>query len=139
MLSLRTTGESERGGLMLKLCWLWSQMLTILRGARDVELASYCMDEDALFTQLERGLDSSLNLNLYIDREQFAGTIPKKQKAAIRKLFKKGAKIFICKVAKGPSTRRRWWLTAECSTWEAQILQTGAITIARPCSEPLVR
>ena len=49
-------------------------MLTDLRGARDVELASYCMDEDALFTQLERGLDSSLNLNLYIDREQFAGT-----------------------------------------------------------------
>ena len=55
------------------------------------------MDEDALFTQLERGLGSSLNLNLYIDREQFAGTIPKKQKAAIRKLFRKGAKIFICK------------------------------------------
>ena len=72
-------------------------MLTDLRGARDVELASYCMDEDALFTQLERGLDSSLNLNLYIDREQFAGTIPKKQKAAVRKLFRKGAKIFICK------------------------------------------
>ena len=33
----------------------WSRMLTDLRGARDVELASYCMDEDALFTQLERG------------------------------------------------------------------------------------
>ena len=33
----------------------WSRMLKDLRGARDVELASYCMDEDALFTQLERG------------------------------------------------------------------------------------
>jgi len=68
-----------------------------LRDARDVELASYCMDEDALFRVLERGLSRNLNLNLYIDREQFAGGVPRKQRVAIRRLYDKGAKVYICK------------------------------------------
>ena len=75
----------------------WSRVVEDLRDARDVELASYCMDEDALFRVLERGLSRNLNLNLYIDREQFAGGVPRKQRAAIRRLYDKGAKVYICK------------------------------------------
>ena len=75
----------------------WSHVVADLRDARDVELASYCMDEDALFRVLEQGLSHNLNLNLYIDREQFAGGVPRKQRGAIRRLYDKGAKVYVCK------------------------------------------
>ena len=75
----------------------WAQLCADLRDARQVELASYCMDEDALFKILERGLSDNLELNLYIDKEQFSGNVPRKQKATIRRMFNKGARVYVCK------------------------------------------
>ena len=63
-----------------------------LANARELEIASYCMDEDRLFRTVE-GLLPGCKVNLHVDKEMFGDAKKKRQKPNVRKVHKTGAKV----------------------------------------------
>lgn len=71
--------------------------------AAEVELASYAYDNPSVQTALLKRFKSNklFLLNVYVDEEQFGGTIPKMQKSRLRELRVAGGRVWICKGIRG--------------------------------------
>ena len=82
---LRLKGES----------W-WTHMQSDLKNARDLEIASYCMDEARLFSTVAELL-LACKVNLYIDKEMLADATKEKQHRRVRQLHRKGAHVYVLK------------------------------------------
>ena len=86
---------------LLDLQTWWSQHITGVGEAAEVEVASYTFDDKALFDALARGLwRKQLVVNLYIDAEMLAGSTPQCQRSRLRELRGLGATVWRCKTGR---------------------------------------
>ena len=69
-------------------------MQSDLKNARDLEIASYCMDEARLFNTVAE-LFPACKVNLYIDKEILADATKEKQRKRVRQLHRKGAHVYV--------------------------------------------
>ena len=67
-----------------------------MQKSRELEIGSYCIDENSLFTAVEDFLPDC-KVNLYIDEEQFDDPKKTLQRRKVRKLHHKGAKVYVMK------------------------------------------
>ena len=84
----------------------WTQMRMDMQKPKELEIGSYCIDEDSLFTALGDFLPDC-KVNLYIDEEQFDDPKKTLQRTKVRKLHKRGAKVYVMK-------RLRRWGSYHC-------------------------
>ena len=82
---------------------LYERCCSDLKKASVVEVASYCYDSPAVQQVLLARLKGSapFAVNLYIDKEMYAGKVPKRQKRCLRELEAAGAAVYICKGLRG--------------------------------------
>ena len=71
-------------------------MQSDLKNARDLEIASYCMDEARLFNTVAE-LFPACKVNLYIDKEMLADATKEKQRKRVRQLHRTGAHVYVLK------------------------------------------
>lgn len=84
----------------------WRELLSAVSSANEVELATYCFDDNALYDTLRRRLRATtgrLTLNIHIDREMLAGNVPRGQKTKLEELHRCGANIYVCQGIGSPS------------------------------------
>ena len=78
----------------------WSEILGKVRTATDVQIATYCFDDLALFKVLLQRLqdNSRFSLKLQVDREMFEKGTPNQQHSRVSRLQKQpGCSVWLCK------------------------------------------
>lgn len=76
----------------------YEEAATLLETAAEVELASYMFDNSLVHSVLLKRLQSKTNfqLNVYVDREMLAGSVPRQQRSRLKSLRTAGATIYAC-------------------------------------------